>query len=343
MFKFEHPEHLYALLVLPVFIVFFILMRYARKRALEQFGDTSLMQYLMPQVSNYKHTTKFILLLFALVFLIIGWSNPQWGTKKEKVKRKSVDVFVALDISQSMMAQDIAPSRLERARKFAQNLIDALKGERIGTIIFAGNAYLQVPLTTDYAAAQLFIKSANPNMAPAQGTAIADAIDLAERSFEEDNKNHKALIVITDGENHDNEALERAKEANNNGLLIFSVGVGTEKGSFIPTVIGGRADYKRDKTGNPVRSSLNEAMLKDLADAGDGVYFNLASGSDKVAEALRTRIDSVEKRELEQRVFNEYESYFQYFIAVALLLIVLEFLISYRRNKYLQRRDIFNV
>ena len=343
MFKFEHPEHLYALLMLPVFIVFFILMRYARKRAIEQFGDTSLMRYLMPQVSNYKHTTKFVLLLFALVFLIIGWSNPQWGTKKEKVKRKSVDVFVALDISQSMMAQDIAPSRLERARKFSQNLIDELKGERIGTIIFAGNAYLQVPLTTDYAAAQLFIKSANPNMAPSQGTAIADAIDLAERSFEEENKNHKALVIITDGENHDNEALERAKEANSNGLLIFSVGVGTEKGSFIPTVIGGRADYKRDKTGNPVRSSLNETMLKDLADAGDGVYFNLASGSDKVAEALRTRIDSVEKRELEQRVFNEYESYFQYFIAVALLLIIVEFLISYRRNKYLQSRDIFNV
>lgn len=343
MFQFEHPEHLYALILIPVFILFFIAMWYARKRAIATFADTQLMKYLMPQVSNYKHTTKFILLSFAFAFLIIGWANPQWGTKKEKVKRKSVDVFIALDISQSMLAQDIPPNRLERARKFAQNLVDGLKGERIGTIIFAGNAYLQVPLTTDYAAAQLFIKSANPDMAPSQGTAIVDAIDLAERSFEEENKNHKALVIITDGENHDSEALERAKKANGNGLLIFNVGVGTEKGAFIPTLVGGRADYKRDRSGNPVRSSLNEEMLKELAAAGEGAYFNLASGSDKVVDALRDRINNVEKRELEQRIFNEYESYFQYFIAVAILLLLIEFLISYRRNKYLQGKDLFNV
>ena len=343
MFKFEQPFHLYALILIPIFILFFVAVRYARKRALEQFADDHLLKYLMPQVSRYKHTTKFVLLLLALVFLSIGWANPQWGTKKEKVKRKSVDVFIALDISQSMLAQDVAPSRLDRARRFAQNLVDELKGERIGSIIFAGNAYLQIPLTTDYAAAQLFIKSANPNMASTQGTAIVDAIDLAERSFEEENKNHKALVIITDGENHEDEALDRAREANDNGLLLFCVGVGTENGAFIPTVIGGRADYKRDQSGNPVRSSLNEDMLKDLADAGDGAYFNLASGSDRVIDALRSRIDNIEKREFEQRVFNEYESYFQYFIAVAILLLLVEFLISYRRSKYLEGRDLFNV
>ena len=343
MFKFENPEHLNLLLMIPVFIGFFIFMWSLRKRALQQFGQSELLKHLMPQVSRYKHSTKFVLLMFALAFLVVGLANPQWGTKKEKVKRKSVDVFIALDISQSMMAQDVPPNRLEKAQRFAQTLIDELKGERIGTIIFAGNAYLQVPLTTDYAAAQLFVKSANPNMAPSQGTAISDAIDLAERSFEEENKNHKALVIITDGENHDQETLERAKEANKNGLLIFTVGVGTEDGSFIPTFVAGRADYKRDNTGNPVRSMLNEEMLVDLAKEGEGAYFNLASGSDKVIEALRKSIDGVEKREMEQRVFNEYESYFQYFLAFAIFLILLEFIISYRRNKYLQNKDLFRI
>jgi Ca-activated chloride channel family protein len=343
MFKFEYSEHLYLLSLIPIFIGFFVLMWILRKRAIRQFGQTELMKTMMPQVSRYKHTTKFVLLMFGLFFLVIALANPQWGTKKEKVKRKSVDVFIALDISQSMMAQDVAPNRLERAQRFAQNLIDELRGERIGSIIFAGNAYLQVPLTTDYAAAQLFVKSANTNMAPSQGTAISDAIDLAERSFEEENKNHKALVIITDGENHDQETLERAQEANRNGLLIFTVGVGTAEGSFIPTFVAGRADYKRDKQGNPVRSSLNEEMLQELAKVGEGNYFNLASGSDRVIEALRAGIDGVEKRELEQQVFNEYESYFQYFLAVAIFLILIEFLISYRRNKYLQNKDLFRI
>ena len=181
-----------------------------------------------------------------------------------------------------MKAMDISPNRMERAKRFAQNLAKELRGDRLGVIIFAGNAYLQVPLTTDYAAAELFIKSANPDMAPSQGTAIADAIDLAERSFEDENKNHKALVIISDGENHEEEALERAQKANDNGLLIFTVGVGTSEGSFIPINISGRSDYKRDRTGNPVRSKLNEQMLEELASAGDGLYFNLADGSDQV-------------------------------------------------------------
>ncbi|MCH2084008.1 MAG: VWA domain-containing protein [Saprospiraceae bacterium] len=343
MFRFEHIEYLYALGIIPVLIAFFWTMWIARKRVLARFAQTPMLRKLMPQMSRYKHTLKFILLIFGLAFLIVGWSNPQWGTKKEKVKRKSVDLFIALDISRSMLAQDIAPNRLERSRKFAQTLVNQLKGERIGSIIFAGNAYLQVPLTTDYAALELFIKSANTDMAPNQGTAIVDAIDLAEQSFDEENKNHKALIIITDGENHDEEALERARQANANGLLIYTVGVGTVEGSFIPTFIGGRADFKRDEGGNPVRSSLNEKMLEDLASEGDGQYFNLINAENFIAEALRKKIDGLEKRELEQRVFSEFESYFQYFLAVALLLIVIEFFISYRKNRYLADKDIFKV
>ena len=323
-------------------MVLFWLIQRARKNAFAKFGNSTLLSQLMPAYSKYKHTAKFVLLLCGLAFLIVGWANPQWGSKKEKVKRKSVDIFIALDISQSMMAEDIKPNRMERARKFSQKLVDKLKGDRLGIILFAGNAYMQMPLTTDYAAAQLFLRSANPSQAPAQGTAISEAIDLAEQSFEEDNKQHKAIIIISDGETHDQDALDRAKTAAENGLLIYSVGVGTQAGGFIPTIIGGRSDYKRDQTGNPVRTSLNEGMMQDLADEGNGFYFNLA-GSDveEVSVALRNSIDQMEKREFEARVFNEYESYFQYFIAIAILFLIAEFLLSYRKNKWLEGKDLF--
>ncbi len=342
MFRFEHGINLYALLMIPLLLVFFLLMGYARKRAIQQFGDTGLMQQLMPEVSRYKHLIKFVLLMLALAVLIIGWANPQWGTKKEKVKRKSADVFIALDVSYSMLSQDIRPSRLERAKQFAQKLVEELKGERIGTIIFAGNAYLQMPLTTDYSAAALFLKSANPNMVPTQGTAIGEAVDLAERSFAEDNKHHKAMVVITDGENHDEEVIAKVEQARENGLLVFAVGVGTIDGGFIPVQINGRWDYKRDKTGNPVKSKLNEEVLSDIAKAAEGSYFNLSEG-DKIIGALRERIDKIEKRELEQRSFSEYESYFQYFIALAILLLLIEFLIPYRKSKMMQGKDLFKV
>ena len=341
-FRFEYADHLYALLLIPILILCFLLVQRARKNAFAKFGNTTLLARLMPSYSKYKHTVKFILLLLGIAFLVIAWANPQWGTKREKVKRKSVDIFIALDISQSMMAEDIRPSRMERAKKFAQELSEKLKGDRLGIIIFAGNAYLQMPLTTDYAAAQLFLRSANPNQAPSQGTAISDAIDLAERAFEEDNKQHKAMIIVSDGETHDQEALVRAKTAGENGLLIYTVGVGTPGGAFIPTVIGGRADYKRDKSGNPVRSSLNEAMLRDLAEVGNGFYFNLAASNvEQLSESLRNGIDQLEKREFEARVFNEYESYFQYFIALALLFLLAEFLISYQKNRWIGEKDFF--
>lgn len=341
-FRFENADYLYALLLLPIFMLLFWLIQKARKNAFDKFGNSTLLSQLMPAYSKYKHMAKFVLLLFGLSFLIVGWANPQWGSKKEKVKRKSVDIFIVLDISQSMMAEDIRPNRMERARRFSQSLVEKLKGDRLGIILFAGNAYMQMPLTTDYAAAQLFLRSANPNQAPFQGTAISEAIDLAEQSFEEENKQHKAIIIISDGETHDEDALDRAKEAAENGLLIYSIGVGTPSGGFIPTVIGGRSDFKRDKTGNPVTTSLNEAMMQDLANAGGGAYFNLAGNEvDAVATALRTSVDKLEKREFEARVFNEYESYFQYFIGIAILFLIAEFLLSYQENKWLAGKDLF--
>ncbi len=339
MFRFEHPEFLYWLIALPVLLGLFLLAAYRRRIALRRFGNTSLLPRLMPEWSNYKHGLKFSLLLLAFAFLIIGWANPQWGSKREKVKRQSVDVFIALDISNSMLAEDIAPSRLDRAQRFAQGLVEGLKGDRLGLIIFAGNAYLQVPLTTDYAAVQLFLRSTNPDQAPTQGTAIADAIDLAERSFEASVKNHRALIVITDGENHENEAVERARKAREDGLLIYTVGVGTTEGGFIPQFQGGRLDYKRDESGAPVRTRLNEELARSVAEAGGGVYHKLSRGEEGIIANLREEIDKIEKREMEQRIFSEYNSYFQYFIGLGLLIMMFEFIISYRKSRVLPERN----
>ncbi len=341
MFRFEHSTYLFFLGLIPLLAVFFIIAQRYRKKAIQRFGDTPLMERLMPEMSRYKHELKFLLLSLCIGALVVAWANPQWGTKKEKINRKGIDLFIAMDISESMLAEDVTPSRLLRARKFAQDLIEKVKGDNVGAIFFACNAYLQVPLTADYAFAEMFIATADPGMAPSQGTAIGEAIDVAARAFSEDNKNHKALIIISDGENHDGDAMASAKAAHNDGLLIFTVGVGSNEGAFIPIQVQGRADFKRDETGSPVRSSMNEEMLKNVANSGGGVYFNLAAGSEKVAEALQAHIDTIEKQEFEQRVFNEYESYFQWFVGLAILFLLVEFLLSYRKNKYMASKDFF--
>lgn len=341
MFRFEHPEHLYALLAVPLLVLFFTASRLHRRRALTRFGDLQLMKQIAPDMSKYKHTLKFILLIIGMAILVIAWANPQWGSKKETVTRKGIDLFIALDISQSMLAEDVSPSRLERAKRFGQNLVEGLKGENIGVILFACNAYLQVPLTIDYSFADLFLRTANPGMAPSQGTSLAEAIQLAQQSFPEENERNKALVIISDGEDHDGAAAAVATEANENGLTIFTIGIGNPEGSFIPTRVAGRADYKRDNAGNPIRSSLDETTLREVAEAGSGLYFNLSGRDQDIVNALRERIDQIEKQEFEQQSFTDYASYFQLFIALGLLLLILEFIISYRKSRYLADRDIF--
>ncbi len=341
MFRFEHLDHFYALALIPVLTIFFIWMRRKRLKAVLRFGEPDLVKRLMPQVSSIKHQLKFGILMLVFGLLVIAWANPQLGTKREKAKRKASDVIIALDISNSMLSDDIKPSRLELARAFTLDLVQALKGERIGSIVFAGNAYLQMPLTTDYAAAAMFIKSSNPNQAPTQGTAISEAIDVAERAFGDKAKGNKVLIIISDGEDHDSEAIEHAKKAKDNGLIIFTIGVGTTDGGFIPVDFGGTTDYKRDEKGQPIRTKLNEQMLKDLAAAGDGDFFNIAN-TKGVIEAMQNRIEKVEKREMELRSFSEYESYYQYFVLFALLILVFEFMMVYKKSDW-EEKDIFRI
>ncbi len=341
MFRLEHPIHLLGWIAIPILLLLFILMIYSRRKTLAGLGNPEILEQMMPRFSNPRLWFKFIFISLAILFLSLSWANPQWGTKREKVKRKSSDVFIALDISNSMNATDIAPSRLERSKKFARKLVEKLEGERVGVIIFAGNAYVHMPLTIDYSAAELFLDSANPSMILTQGTSIKSAVELAELAFEEDNEQYKALIIISDGENHEPQAIERAKEAHEKGMLIYTVGTGTEAGAYVPVNFGGYNDFKRDKSGALVRSVLNEVMLEEIAEAGGGKYYNVTAGDEAILNSLKEKIKEIEKREFEQRMFDEYESYFWIFLIPGLLFLLIEFLISYRRSNIISGRDIF--
>jgi len=323
MFQFENPEYLWLLLGIPIYVFLDWLLT---DRWRSKVAEPELLSKITIGSKSVKKVIAKVLLIIGLFFILLSLANPQWGTKREKVQSKGSDIILALDISQSMLCEDIAPNRLERAKRFTEKLLDRLKGERVGVILFAGSAYLQMPMTTDYAAAELFIKSANPRLAASQGTAIGDAIALSKRVFGNEGDYHKALIVITDGETHDVGAMEEAQSASDMDMILFFVGVGTQEGGYVPFEVNGRLDYMRDQSGDFVKSKLDEDVMRSLSEAGNGEYFNIVGG-ERILEELDKRIDQLEKKELEQRSFEEFESYFQYFLALGLLLILIGYLI----------------
>ena len=340
MFRFEHIEYLYLLIaIIPLAALLWLGWRwYLGQQA--RIGDLALIEGQAEKISRKKYRWMSILTLLALACGVIAWANPQWGAKREKVKTRSTDIFLALDISTSMYCEDIAPNRMEVAKRFTQKLIDNLRGERIGLILFAGNAYLQMPLTNDYAAAQLFVRSANPNLASTQGTAFEDAIKTAIENFEEGKKYHKSMIIISDGEDHDTEAIARAEAAAENGLAIFTIGVGTSDGSFIPIrTPNGQTDWKRGSDGQPVRTRLNETLMRELASVGNGQYFNLNNEAD-VLKSIKERVEQMEKIEYEERSFTEYESYYQLFLFLSLLFLLIEWIIA--NNLYVNAKRWLN-
>ena len=271
------------------------------------------------------------LISVALLSFILALANPQWGNKKEKVMAKSSDVFIALDISQSMMATDISPNRMERAKRLTQNIVRALRGNRLGLILFAGNAYLQMPLSNDYSAAELFVSSANTNQAGTQGTAISEAINLAMRSFEQKKTSQRAMIIITDGESHDDEAVAAAGDAGANGLKIYTIGVGTSEGALVPYLTQAGKQYKKDENNQPVISSLNQELINNLAQSGGGRSYLIGEGN-SIITSIKNEVDKLEKEEVEQRAFTDYRSYFQYLIGGGLLLLLIQFLIPDRKE-----------
>jgi Ca-activated chloride channel homolog len=277
----------------------------------------------------------------AYMCVVVGLANPQFGSKLEEVKRKGVDIIVALDVSNSMLCEDIRPSRLERSKQALSRLLDKLQNDRIGIIVFAGEAYVQLPITTDYSAAKLFLPSIEPDMIPTQGTAIGAAIDLAVKSFTENEKKNKALIIITDGENHEDNAIEAAKNAAESGVITYTIGMGSPEGAPIPVYHNGvRADYKKDENGNTVITKLNEAMLREIAANGKGEFIR-ATNSDDGLSLILDKVNKMEKKEFGSKVYTEFDDKFQYFLTAGLLILILEFFVSRRKSEWLKRLNLF--
>ena len=335
MLRYENIEYLNLLYgLIPLFLLMVYYSKWKRK-AFKNFGEELVKKGLIPFYSKTRENLKFLFIFLCITSMIIGISNPQIGTKMEEVKREGVDSMIALDLSNSMLAEDIKPNRLERAKQAISRLIDKLEGDRIGLIVFAGDAYVQLPITTDYSAAKLFLSTVNTSIIPSQGTAIGKAIDLSMRSFDMENGQNKAIIIITDGENHEDDALEQAKLTNEKGVLVHTLGMGLSKGGPIPIYnkYGNNTGYRKDKEGNTIISKLNEQMLQEIASTGGGAYVR-ANNTQAGLSILFSEINKMEKKEIGTMVFTDYKDRFQLFLFIALLLLFFDLILLSRKNKW---------
>ncbi len=340
MFRFANIEYLYLLILIPVLVFVFMIVFNGRKKALKRFGETDVIGALMPDISFSRPVLKSVLVLLALATLVFGISRPQFGSKLREIKREGVEIIIALDVSNSMMAEDIKPNRLERAKQAIARLVDRLVNDKIGLIVFAGDAYTQIPITTDYVSAKLFLNTISTDIVPRQGTAIGSAIELGMKSFTQQEETSKALIIITDGENHEDDALEMARQAAEKGITIHTIGIGLPQGAPIPVYSGGQKSYRQDRQGQTVISKLNETMLRDIAGAGEGIYIRSTDtrvGLDKLFD----EINKMEKQEMESKIYSDYDERFQYVFGLGLFIMLLEFLVLERRNRWLSKINLF--
>jgi Ca-activated chloride channel family protein len=313
----------------------------SRKQKLKKLGDANLISQLLPYSSKRKRIIKVILFLLGFSSLIIALCNLQTGSKLTEVKREGADIIVCIDVSNSMLAQDLSPDRLTRAKYALEKMIDGLEGDRLGLVIFAGEAYVQLPITTDYSAAKLFLSSIGPGMVPVQGTNVSDAIKKASESFSNDEGKNRAIILITDGENHDSEAIQAAEEAGKNGIMINTIGIGSENGVPIPLIENGVVKgYRKDKQGQTVITKLNTNLLKTIASKANGVFVQ-ASQADIGLGAVLDKIGELDKAQLENKMYTDYEDQFQWFLGLSLVLFFIEFLISERVSEWFKKINLF--
>lgn len=338
MFRFEEPTYLYLLLLLPFLAAFYLYSNYRRRKAIRKFGDPVLMAQLMPDVSKYRPDVKFWLVFAAIGLFAVLLARPQFGSKLETVKRQGVEVMIALDISNSMLAQDVQPSRLEKAKRLVAQLVDKMENDKVGMIVFAGDAFTQLPITSDYISAKMFLESINPSLISKQGTAIGAAINLATRSFTPQEGVGRAVIVITDGENHESGAVEAAKAAAEKGIQVSVLGVGMPDGAPIP--VEGTNDFRRDRDGNVVVTRLNEQMCQEIAQAGDGIYVRV-DNSNAAQKVIAQEINKMAKADVETQVYTEFNEQFQAVAWIILLLLLAEMLILERKNPLFRNIHLF--
>jgi Ca-activated chloride channel family protein len=342
MFQFAHAYILYFLGIIPVIIALFVYSQWRKKRLLSQYGDITILQDLMPEQSKSRPVLKLVILLLAIAFFIFGLAGPQFGVKLQEVKRKGVEIIIALDVSNSMLSADIQPNRLERAKQAISKLVDRLKQDKIGLIVFAGDAMTQLPITADYASAKMFLSNINPSLVSVQGTAIGKAINLASVSFTPDGASDKAIIIISDGENFEDDALDAAKKAREKGIYLYTIGIGSPSGAPIPiSTGGGQTNYLKDAQGQVVVSKLDETTLNQIAAAGEGVYIR-ANNAQIGLNTIFDQIKKLKKAEYESKIYSEYKDQFQYPMAIALILLIIEILILERKTKWSSRINLFD-
>ena len=322
-----------------MFVIGYIITTKRKQRQLLEFGDPELMAQLMPDASKSRPIVKFTLLMVALALLIVAAARPQYGQQEKTVKRQGIEVMVALDISNSMLAEDVAPNRLDRAKQMLSKMIDNMVDDKVGLVVFAGEAFTQLPITCDYVSAKMFLHTISPKLIPTQGTAIGAALHTAIRSFgSQESDAGRAIILITDGENHEDDAIAAAKQAQELGIQVFVIGIGKPEGSPIP--VPGTNDYIKDRSGQVVVSRLNEEMCQEIAQAGKGAYVR-CDNTNTAMRALQQELDRIATTDLETTVYADYNEQYQSFVLIALLLLVIDFFILMRQNHRLSRMDLF--
>lgn len=338
MFRFGEPIYLYLLFVLPILVALYLYSNWRRRKKIRQYGDPALLAHLMPTVSRYRPDVKFWLVFAALTMVIFMLARPQFGSKMETVKRQGVETVVALDISNSMLAEDVTPSRLEKSKKLISRLVETFNNDKVAMIVFAGEAFTQLPITSDYISAKMFLETISPSLISTQGTDIRGAIDLALKSFTPNEGVGRAIVLITDGENHEGGALEAAQQAAKQGIRVFVLGVGSPDGAPIPT--GNNNEYRRDKDGNVIITRLNEQMCQEIAKAGNGMYVRV-DNTNNAERALNAEINKLAKADVETQVFTEFDEQFQVLAWLALILLAADLMLLERKNPLFKNVKLF--
>ncbi|MCM4171163.1 VWA domain-containing protein [Arenibacter sp. TNZ] len=343
MIQLDEKSYLYLLSIIPVMVLLFVLLQFWKKRTQRKFADLALLKRLTPERSNFKSSLKLIFILLGIAALTMALVNPKIGTKLETVKREGVDIVFAVDVSKSMLAEDIAPNRLEKAKRLVSEIINQLASDRIGIIAYAGQAFPQLPITTDYGAAKMFLQNMNTDMLSSQGTAIDQAIELASTYYDDEEQTNRVLFIISDGEDHSEGKVANAVEdATNEGIRVFTIGVGKTKGAPIPLKRNGIVEsLKKDNQGEVVITKLNEEVLQEIADEGNGLYINGENTEEAVA-IIKEQLNQMDKKEFEAKQFAEYKDQFQWFLGAGLLFLFLDIFILDRKTKWLKKLNLFN-
>ncbi len=343
MYRIEEPIYFYFFAIIPVIIVVFLLVLWWKKRTQKKFASQELLVKIAPNSSTFKSVVKLVFFLIGISFLIISLVNPKMGTKLKTVKREGVDVVFALDVSKSMLAEDIAPNRLEKAKQIISKTIDKLGSDRVGIIIYAGNSYPLLPITTDHAAAKMFLQNANPDMVSSQGTAINEALTLAKTYYNNDEQTNRFLIIISDGEDHQEEETRKIMQGlEKEGVKTYTIGVGTEKGGPIPIKLNGALiGYKKDRKGETVITKRKSSVLQSIAKTSNGEYID-GNKTDNPVEIIEKVIANAQKSEFETKQFSDYKDQFQWFLGIGLFFLIIDLFFFERKTKWVKKVDLFN-